>query len=639
MNIPEFILRKLIVPESLQIDSEGFQFNLRNTYAPGTITSLAIEVDGKPIPAQQISLHAADDPPRFAVDISSENPFLLRVGVDVIVRIHGSAPGKGRIAFRVETREAGMLAFRVRLGETAHTTSAPSKPSWRKRRLFTAPMRAEAELDLTAEGAPVDRRIYGHFIEHLERCIYGGIWTEDGSKLRQDTLALIRALRPPVIRYPGGNFASGYHWEDGIGDPAQRPRRYDTAWQAWESNRVGTDEYMTLCRMVESEPFLVVNDGSGTAEEAARWVAYCNQPADDEMGARRAANGHPQPYHVRLWGVGNEVWGVWQIGHTTAENYAARLLKFIHTMRAVDPKLEIVAVGDAPLSDDPQDPATLWNRTVLDRAGEQIDYLSFHIYQPGETGWRESYDLEALHHSVCAAPLDVEAILQRMGAQIAQAGLSGKVRIALDEWNLWLTPPPEAETMHQLRYTMRDALYVAGMLNVFQRNAPLLGLANIAQLVNVLPLIVTDQHRAYPTPLYFPFLLYREMQDIAVPFTLDAPTFASLGLSPTLTAHQNVPYLDIGATRDTQGETLVLGLVNRHPWRPMHLRMGVRGGERLAPYQAQVLHAADPLASNDFDHPDRVRLRNFTIPALRGDTLHLHLPPASLSLITLRRFA
>ena len=203
-------------------------------------------------------------------------------------------------------------------------------------------------------------------MEHLERCVYDGIWTKDGTSLRPDTLELLKKLNPPMIRYPGGNFASGYHWEDGIGPREKRPARHDAAWQAEESNQVGTDEFLTFCEQLNIEPYLVVNDGSGTPEEAARWVAYCNSAQDTELGKRRADNGHADAYNVKYWGIGNEVWGPWQIGTTSANEYARRLKRFVETMKAVDPTIKIIAVGNNPLSDDPQDAAALWNKEVLD---------------------------------------------------------------------------------------------------------------------------------------------------------------------------------------------------------------------------------------------------------------------------------
>jgi len=643
MAIPEFILRKLFVRESLQIDKDGFSFALHNTFAPGTITGLALEVDGQPVPPEGIVLQVGDEPPRDARSITPQASFPLPVGVDLTIQVRGTGLGQGHLTVHAGTREAGPLVFTVQAGKKGSQRQA--RRTLRLPRFLRRPLQAEVEVDAGAVIGEVHPYVYGHFVEHLERCVYGGIWTEDGSRLREDTLPLIRALRPPVTRYPGGNFASGYHWEDGIGPREQRPRRHDEAWHAWESNQVGTDEFLAFCAQAGTDPFLVVNDGSGTPEEAARWVAYCNDPPGTEQGDRRAANGHPEPYDVRLWGVGNEVWGRWQVGHTDAAGYVTRLRPFVAAMREADPDVRLVAVGDRPLTGDPddgsseasqapaQDPGRRWNETVLREAGDLIDYLSFHIYQPGEEGWRENYDLEPLHHTICAAPLDVERSIRRLAKQIKTLVPERKVQVALDEWNLQL-PAPEGATMHQVAYTLRDGLYAAGMLNVFHRQCDELTLANLAQLVNVLPLIVTDERRAYATPIYYPFLLYREMERLALRPHVDGPAFDSEGLG-NIAPHRSVPYLDVTATRDEAGRRVVLGVVNRHPHRPVRATVALRGFGPLQLVQAQTLSGPDPLAINDFDMPEQVRVREAPLPTLHSDRFIYRFPASSVTVLVL----
>jgi alpha-N-arabinofuranosidase len=609
--IPEFVLRKLFVQGSLQAHADGFSFALRNTFAPGTITGLGLEVDGKAVPAAGLTLQAGNEAARPAAAISPENPFPLPVGLTVHVRVLGVSIGQGQLKVRAETREAGPLVFGIQAKEKA------SRPQKRFRlrlpRFMQRPLKAEVDVDGEAVIGEIHPHVYGHFVEHLERCVYGGIWTEDGDHVREDTLGLVRALQPPVIRYPGGNFASGYHWEDGVGPRDLRPRRYDKAWNSWESNAVGTDEFMAFCAAVPADPFLVVNDGSGTPEEAARWVAYCNDAPTTGMGPLRASNGHADPYGVQLWGIGNEVWGQWQIGHTDASEYARRLRHFAVAMRQADPSIHIVAVGDGPHTDQPDDPARLWNEAVLREAGALIDYLSFHIYQPNQEGWKESYDADALHHTVCAAPLDVEAIVGRMARQIEALAPGGRIGVALDEWNLWLAPPPGAATMHRLIYTLRDALYVAGMLNVFHRCCRTLTLANLAQLVNVLPAIVTDEQRAYATPIYYPFLMYRQMEKLAVHAQVQVRAFNSEALG-NIQAHRSVPYLDVTATRDEPGQRLVLGVVNRHPTLPVEATVHWRGLGPLRTARAWILSSTDPLAANSFDAPNQVVTREVLLP-------------------------
>jgi alpha-N-arabinofuranosidase len=634
--VPEFILRKLFVQGSLKAQDDGFSFALNNSFAPATVTGFNLEVDGQKVPPERLSLSAQGEAPLTAVSISDQSPYPLSVGVLYIVQARGIPVGI-RLTLHVNTREAGLLSFTVQPKAGAAQPASPAAgggPRWLPRGLFRRPLKAEAEVDAGSVIGEINPYIYGHFIEHLERCVYGGIWSEDGARLREDTLALIQDLHPPVIRYPGGNFASGYHWEDGIGPKEARPPRFDHAWQSWESNQVGTDEFLALCVRLGTDPFLVVNDGSGTPEEAARWIAYCNRPASEEQGRRRADNGHPSPYGVRLWGVGNEVWGPWQIGQTSAAGYAARLNEFTSAMRAVDPSIRIVAVGDNVLSDAPDDPGRQWNETVLRQAADQIDYLSFHIYQPDQSGWQESYDLEALHYTVCAAPLTIESIITRMAGQVARLAPGRHIRIALDEWNLWLAPPEGAGSMHQVVYTLRDALYAAGVFNTFHRQCDRLAIANLAQLVNVLPAIVTDEKRAYATPIYYPFWMYRHMQRLALNIKMTGPTFDSDALS-TIAAQQGVPYLDMTATRDETSCQVTLGLVNRHPAQAMRLKLGWRGFSVLKLRKAWLLSGPDPSAANSFDAPEQVCARPADLPETRGDMLQVVLPASSVMVIML----
>ena len=625
--VPEFVLRKMYVTDSLQVDGDGFRFKLHNSFAPATIKGFHLLADDREITAEQVSLQAAGADPQPVVEFDAETPYPFAVGVLYTIHVTQTTIPLEQLTIQVDTREAGEVGFSIKIN--AETKRKPSRNGWRVPRFLARSLKASAWVDRDAVIGVISPRVYGHFIEHLERCIYDGIWTPDGKQLRTDTCALIKELGPPLVRYPGGNFASGYHWEDGIGPRDARPSRWDKAWQAAESNQVGTDEFMALCSQVIAEPFLVVNDGSGTADEAAHWVAYCNQPADTEQGRRRAANGHPEPYQVKLWGVGNEVWGEWQIGHTGPKEYIRRLRSFVTAMREVDPAIEIVAVGDKVLTDDPADKGRKWNAQVLNQTGDLIDHLSWHLYQPGREGWYESYDMEALHHTVCAAPLDVENILIRIANQIKRYAPTRQIGIAFDEWNLWLPPEAGARSMHQIGYMQRDALYVAGMLNVFQRQCNILSMANLAQLVNVLPLIITTPEAAYATALYFPFLLYKRMQPVALKTQVQVASYDSQVLG-NIAAIAGVPYVDLCATRNDDGSRLTLGIINRHPARAVHLSIELAGFAELQPRSAWLLHSDDPLATNSAEQPDNVEPREGDPPRLRNGTLQIELPAISL---------
>ena len=632
MAVPEFLVRKLYVPGSFTELEQGFAFHLRNTFAPATVNSLAIEVDGAPVPAAAVAVTPVGGLPMTTQMLSEAAPLLFPVGADLRVEVRGVASRPRTVRIRAVTREVGEIAATLPLRESKPAASGVRAGEPRRR--IRWPLAASAEIGSEEITGEIDPRVYGHFVEHLERCVYGGIWTENGERLRADSLSLIRELRPPVIRYPGGNFASGYHWEDGIGPRGQRPPRFDKAWQVSESNQVGTDEFVQFCRDVGAEPFLVVNDGSGTAQEAAQWVAYCNDPLTTPQGERRAANGHLAPYRVRLWGIGNEVWGPWQIGHAPAEDYVGRLQSFAASMHEVDPSLRVVAVGNGPLSDAPDDPAALWNERVLRAAADSFDFLSFHVYQPEKEGWGAPLSEDALHHTLCAAPLDVERIIARMARQIRTLAPRLAIHVALDEWNVWPMPPEGAPTMHRVVYTLRDALYVAGMLNVFHRSAGDLAIANLAQLVNVLPLIVTDEHRAIPTAIYFPFLLYRDMQRLALRSSAHGPSFNNQGLA-NISAHQRVPYVDITATKDASSRHMTVALLNRHPLREARVSVTIDGRGAWAATGARLLSARHPLEANTLETPGLVGVRDLDAPAVRRGRFICRLPASSVMMVTL----
>lgn len=605
MALPEFVLRKLIVPGSLKSTASGFEFVLLNTFAPATITAFAIKVAGISLPAENVQISSEAFETTSPAKIDLDHPMATPIGVGIHFEI-SDHPLNGPVKLFVNTKEIGEFEF-VLAGSQKKEKYKKIKPTW------TAFLRPALESELTlypdqvvGEASPF---ILGQFVEHLERCVYDGLWTKDGLSLRQDTLKLIEALKIPMIRYPGGNFASGYHWEDGIGPREKRPVRHDLAWHAEDSNQVGSDEFLSFCELTHIEPYLVVNDGSGTPEEAARWVAYCNDSPETEQGKRRAANGHPQPYGVKYWGIGNEVWGPWQIGTTSAKEYARRLARFSTAMKKADPSIKLIAVGNNPLSDAADDPAAEWNQVVLKENGQDFDYLSWHIYQPDQMDWKESYDPLALHHAICAAPLDFEAIVKRVATEIEASGHKGKITQSIDEWNVWLPPREDASSMHQVTYTLRDALYVAGILNVMWRNCQDVGIANLAQLVNVLPLVKTNEKSAIATAIYYPFQLAAEMGSTILKTEQNSPSFDSPEISKNMLAHSDVPYLDAVAARKDD-HTLTLMVLNRHPENAMTLSLKLASQNHFKVTRFESVRASSALAYNDFAHPHQVGIKS-----------------------------
>ena len=444
---------------------------------------------------------------------------------------------------------------------------------------------------------------------------------------RPDVLHAVRALRPPLMRWPGGNFVSAYHWQDGIGPRDRRPTRLDPVWGALEPNDVGTDEFLQLCHDLGTEPYLCANVGSGTPEEAAAWVEYCNGSVDTPMGRLRAENGHPEPYGVRYWGIGNEVYGNWQYGHIDAETYAHRAIAFAEAMRAVDPELKLVGVGAHEYE------APEWNDSVLAIAGDHIDYLSLHHYVPGEMPRDREPTHEELYPVVVAGPERVEELVQEAEAAIARHHLGDRVHIAFDEWNVWVFAHYECRMEEP--YLLRDGLYAAGIYNVFYRHCQSVTLANLAQLVNVLGAIYTTPRGLFLTPIYLPTRLYREHSGtIPVETTTESPTFDAppMGFMPP---RPGARWLDAMATLAEDGRTLYLSVVNRHRHEPAEVQIEVSGATVQLEGGGHQLHGPSALSGNSITNPDVVRVEPITA-FLAGNRFSYTFPAHSATVLELR---
>ncbi len=437
---------------------------------------------------------------------------------------------------------------------------------------------------------------------------------------RADVIELVRALRPPVIRWPGGCFADGYQWEDGVGPRGERPAVFDTAWAAWEPNDFGTDEFVAWCRLVGAEPYICVNTGSADAAQAGAWVEYCNGGVSSEFGGRRAANGCAAPHAVRYWGVGNETYGGWEIGNVPADGYARLFVEFAEAMRAADERIELIAVGADPV-DRPD-----WNRTVLQIAGERMDYLSVHRYVPHT---RDEARADEQYAAIVAAPVDVERRLGMVEATIEEVlGPDSAVRIAFDEWNVWLDA--NRDTLLEERYELRDALFAAGVFHGLQRCCARVTMANLAQLVNVLPAITTSPTGAWGTPLYHVFRLYvDECGPVAVACAcecerFDAPAFGNI---PALAG---VGFIDAAATISEDGGRLALTVLNRHRTDEVEAEVEIAGG-RPGAARLAVLSGESERAAGSEHAPDAVSIVRAS-PA-SGEAGRLVLPPHSVTVL------
>ncbi|MCS7104101.1 MAG: hypothetical protein NZ954_00860 [Thermofilaceae archaeon] len=479
-------------------------------------------------------------------------------------------------------------------------------------------MQAKVFVDAESKIARLDDRIYGQFIEHLGRCIYGGIWVGENSKIpnlkgfRLDVLNAVRELKPPIVRWPGGNFASAYHWEDGIGPRESRPRKFELAWEAEESNEFGTCEFIEWTRLVYTEPFIVVNAGNGTPEEAAHWVEFCNSTRNTRYAEWRRRLGYREPFNVKLWGVGNELWGRFQVGFCRdGEECAWRTAEFVNEMMRVDPTIKIVAVGcDYDLE---------WNIDMVKIAGNYFDYLSVHTYVFADRQGRTYEDLAAWP---TALEENLRTIYRLVEVTKRRYGVKKDIKLAFDEWNVWY---PEAKPPLLSQITkVKDAIFTALVLNSLQRLNRIVPLACFAQTVNVLPLILTDDEgRMLLTPQYLVFKLYAEAREGDVVRTLAfSPSYHSDELD------SEVPYIDSSAVF-TNGR-LYLFLVNKHPEEKVETEIFIRGFEPSS-LNHKWISGESIEDMNTFDEPNRVKLgeRDQSFKRL------IELPPHSVNLLTL----
>jgi alpha-N-arabinofuranosidase len=491
---------------------------------------------------------------------------------------------------------------------------------------------ARIKIDLDRRLGRVDRRIFGNFIEHLGRCIYGGVF-EEGSPLsdeqgfRRDVLQAARDLRIPLLRWPGGNFVSGYHWTDGVGPREQRPRRLELAWGAEESNRFGTDEFLAYCAALGTEPYICVNMGSGTFDEAQAWVEYCNGSGNSYWANLRRANGHPEPYGVKLWGLGNEMYGAWQIGALDAEAYVKKARQFAAVMKATDPTIDLVSCGQWGFGD--------WDRIVVDGLARAVRYHSIHIYTGSPDFDRNVYMAHQAERAirVCAAYIEKTRYEQR---------IQHPVGIAYDEWNVWYRTRGAADRAGGIeeQYDLSDALVAATFLNVFIRACRVLEIANLAQMVNVIAPIFTNREGLFLQTIYHPLRLYAEhVQPVALDAFVEAPTHDVPALSgaPSDERPWDVsdlgPFslLDVSATCDPDSGEVCLGIVNRSRSEALPTVIEWSGGFGGA-VRAYVVNGPDVASRNSFEERERVRVRETTVQA-NGRTLDITLEPHSVTVL------
>jgi alpha-N-arabinofuranosidase len=412
--------------------------------------------------------------------------------------------------------------------------------------------------------------------------------------MRADTLEKLKLLNSPVYRWPGGNFVSGYDWRDGIGDRDRRPPRKNPAWTGVEHNDFGLDEFMIFCQLLDTEPLIVVNTGLGQAENAVAELEYANGAADTPMGKLRAENGNVEPYHVKWWGVGNEMYGGWQLGHMPLEDYIKKHNRFAEALRAVDPEIKLVAVGATGP----------WSEGMMQHCADHMDLISEHFYRQERPGL-------AGHVTQMVQAVRQKAEVHREYRRRFES-LKGKdIDIALDEWNYWYGPHVFGEL--GTRYFLKDALGVAAALNEYARQSDIMYMANYAQTVNVIGCIKTTRTDAFLATTALPLKLYRER-------------FGVVPLSVTAT-----PPLDVAAALSEDGTMVTIAVVNptRHALDlPLELEGLALGGQGTR----WQIAGEEPDAYNDVENPDRVKIEETPLEEV-GQKLAIS--PCSVSLFAL----
>ena len=485
--------------------------------------------------------------------------------------------------------------------------------------------------------APLDRNLFGSFLEHLGRAIYEGVY-DPGSKLsdsngfRKDVIAEIRQMGVPIVRYPGGNFVSGYNWLDGVGPKESRPRVLDKAWNAINTNQFGTNEFMAWCKAVGTEPLMGLNLGTGTPEEAAALVEYCNLDQGTKWSDLRRKHGFAEPYKVRRWCLGNEMDGPWQIGHMTATEYGMKAQDAARQMRYVDPSLQLIACG----SSGPFMPTYLeWDREVLEQCYDYVDGLSLHRYftnAAGDTGG-DSAKFLAMNLSMEEQIAETVAVCDLVRGHKRSPK---QLWLSFDEWNVWYrarsgdyTNGHHQEAPHLLEevYNLEDALLVGGLLNSLLRNANRVKVACLAQLINVIAPISTNANGLLRQTIYYPYnWALQYARGSVLNLLVESPTYEVARMG-------QVPYVDAAGTINPQDGKVGIFVLNRDLSKPRVVEISWQDKTPVQVLVSAVLTGTDLKAFNTFGAPQQIAPQAFGKPSTSGGRTKFEVPARSYTVI------
>lgn len=475
----------------------------------------------------------------------------------------------------------------------------------------------------------INPHIYGHFSEHLGRCIYGGIWVGPDSSIpntngvRNDVAAALKKIKIPNLRWPGGCFADEYHWMDGIGDPAKRPKIVNTNWGGvTEDNSFGTHEFLNFCELIGTEPYISANVGSGSVEEMAKWVEYVNADGESPMANLRRANGRDKPWNVKYWGVGNESWGC---GGNMRPEYYADLYRRYATYCRDYGENRLFKIGSGASDYDFN-----WSEVLMERVGDRMHGLSLHYYTvkgwQGSKGSATDFTLDE-YMFILDKAMGIEPVLKKHIAIMDKYDPEKKVALMVDEWGTWYDVEPGTNPgfLYQ-QNTMRDAFVAALTFNIFHKYDRI-HMANIAQLVNVLQaLILTDEEKMLLTPTYHVFDLYQVHKGATyLPLNLVSEEYVQ--------GDKHVPALSATASRAADG-TINVSVVNVHPTKALSLTCDLGAAARSG--TARILTADNVHAHNTFDNPEKVAVKDFRDFKVNKGELKVDVPARSVITLSLK---
>lgn len=473
----------------------------------------------------------------------------------------------------------------------------------------------------------VDPRVFGGFLEHLGRAVYEGVYHPeskhaDSNGFRWDVLDALKKLKFTAMRYPGGNFVSGYDWIDGVGPKDQRPTKMDLAWQSSDPNQFGTNEFMEMSHQMDWTPMMAVNLGTGTPAEARNWLEYCNGTGNTHWAKLRKEHGYQDPHNIKLWCLGNEMDGPWQIGHVTAEDYAIRAQQTARLMKMCDPEVELVLCGSCAVNL----PTYMeWDRKVLEYCYNDVDYISLHCYVGNEANDTEDF---------LAVGLAIDKQIEELdyASRYVQARNRSKKRVLLsfDEWNVWY----RARTGHHVDgrghfaphlleevYNLEDALVVMQFLNSFVRHADSVKIANLAQIVNVIAPILTRGDEMVLQSIFYPIEMFANRREgTSLQVHVNGPKVASK-------THPEAKQIDASAILG-QG-VLHSFLVNRSTTDHAEVRVELSGRKLTALASAEIVTGSDPKAYNDFGQDEKVKASAYEEVCFQDGVAVVSLPPLS----------